>query len=75
MLDFGRSSFVLLVLLGSVLLVGVVSEVLVSVRADVAVEVALVEFGLTAAELEGSFAPVSEDLEVTVAETDLVLLA
>ena len=54
-------------------LVGVVSEVLASMRVDVAVEVALVEFVLTVAEIEGSFALASEDLEVNVAETGLVL--
>ena len=56
-------------------LVGVVSEVLASARVDVVVEVALVEveFGLTATEFEGSFVLASEDLEVDVAETALVL--
>ena len=54
-------------------LVGVVSEVLASMRVDVAVELALDEFGLTVAEIDGSFALASEDLEVDVAETGLVL--
>ena len=63
------SSFALFALLDSVFLVGVVSEELAPMRVDVEVGVCL-----TVAEFEGSFALASEDLDVDVAETDLVLI-